>query len=275
MQKTLISLSFDDGREDTYRVAFKIMKKYGLKGTIHVTTGYVDKTWNEEKWKTAKGPISVEQLKEMKEYNFEISSHGDKHITENNDLSVSIEKLKQWGLINEKIGFSIPRSKLLENKLEFSKYLEINRVSYMRGGRSPLCYSLKSKIIYVLYNLTKIQLFYDLFNRHNCISIRENYIENKYDLFSVIIRYEDNPSTVVKFIKSNINKSKWIILMLHSIQEKNEDNYGKDPWCWDANKFEQLCKELKVMSDAGEILVKPILDVIEDRFPQRQPSLLD
>lgn len=263
MQKTIISLSFDDGREDTYRVAFKIMKKYGLKGTIHVTTGYIDETWTEKNWKTAKGPISIEQLKEMKEDNFEISSHGDKHIAENNDLSVSIEKLKHWGLINENVGFSVPTSQL-KDKREFSKYLERNKVSYMRGGRSPLCYSLKSKVIYVLYKLTKIQLFYDLFNRHNCMSIGENCIENKYDLFSVVIRYEDNPSRVVRFIESNINKGKWIILMMHSIQEKNEDNYGKDAWCWEANKFEKLCKELKVMADAGEISVKPILDVIED-----------
>ena len=98
MQKPIISLSFDDGREDTYWVAFQIMKKYGLTGTLHITTGFVDQTWNEQKWSRMNQPVTVRQLREMKEYGFEISSHADKHLVEKNDLLKSIEKLRKWNV---------------------------------------------------------------------------------------------------------------------------------------------------------------------------------
>lgn len=263
--RTIVTLSFDDGREDTYRTTYKIMKKYGLTGTIHVVTGYVDGTWIPKKWCTAKGAITVEQLKEMKDYGFEISSHGDTHITEKQDLLESIRKLRDWELIGGKVGFSIPNSQLSEQeKRKFAEYLAHNSVAYMRGGRNPLCYSFKSKVFYGLYTITKIQMFYDLFNKPNWINASENFKVNKYNLFSVVVRYEDNPSVVVKFIKNNCHESNWVILMIHGIQEKNEDTYGKDPWCWDLEKFEQLCKELKFMSDDGELSVRPILDVIKE-----------
>lgn len=263
--KTVVSLSLDDGREDTYRMAYKIMKKYGLTGTIHVVTGYVDGSWIPENWYTAKGAIKVEQLKEMKDYGFEISSHGDKHITEEQDFLESIRKLRKWELIEDKVGFSIPYSKLSEqDRDKFSECLVNNRVTYMRGGRNPLCYSLKSKVFCGLYTITKIQFFYDLFNKHNWMDLSKNCKIYKYNLFSVVIRYGDPPDMIVKFIKSKVNRSKWVILMIHGIQEKNEDTYGQDPWCWDLDKFEQLCGQLKFMSDSGEISIKPIMDVIEE-----------
>jgi cobalamin biosynthesis Co2+ chelatase CbiK len=81
-------------------------------------------------------------------------------------------------------------------------------------------------------------------------------------LFSVIIRFRDDPRMVVEFIKNNISRKNWIILMLHSIQDENEETFGKDPWCWSSEKFEKLCIGLKEMSDAGEISVRPIMDVI-------------
>jgi len=265
--KTLVSLSFDDGREDTYRTTYQVMKRYGFRGTIHVVTGYVDGTWMPEKWCTAKGAITVEQLKEMKDYGFEISSHGDKHITEKHDLLESIRKLRNWGLVEEDVGFSIPNSQLSEQiRKEFTEDLVNHGVAYMRGGRNPLSYSLKSKVFYGLYTISKLQWFYDLFNRHNWIDLHKNCSLNKYDLFSVVIRYEDHPGMIAKFIKSHFNKSNWVILMIHGIQEKNEDTYGKDPWCWDLNKFEQLCKHLKLMSDVGEISVRPILEVIKEEI---------
>jgi peptidoglycan/xylan/chitin deacetylase (PgdA/CDA1 family) len=265
MNKTVVSISFDDGREDTYRVAYDIMKKYGLTGTINVITGYVDKTWDWEPgiFYSSNGPVSLEQLKEMKDYGFEVASHGDKHVTEEEDIMKSIQKLRGWQLIGEKVGFSIPYSKLTEKeKTDFAEFLKKNGVSYMRGGRNPQCYTFKAKILYLLYNITKIQLFYDSFNNKNCIDLAGADKPNIYDLFSVIIRFRDDPRMVVEFIKNSISRKSWIILMLHSIQDENEETFGKDPWCWSSEKFEKLCIGLKEMSEAGEISVRPIMDVI-------------
>lgn len=261
MQKTLISLSFDDGREDTYRTAYKIMRKYNLQGTLHITTGYVDGTWKPESWKTAKGPMTVGQLQELSDYGFEISSHGDKHIAEKNDLMSSINKLKSWGLLKDNIGFSIPTSKLSEAEREiFSTYLDTIHVAYMRGGRNAKCYSFLSKTYYVIYDITKIGLFYKLFNRHNCIDLNDTTI-NPFNLPAVVIRSGDKAKVITEFIKSN--KNQWMIFMLHGIQSKNEDTYGKDPWCWDVTEFEKLCFNLNKMNMLGIISVSPILDVVK------------
>ena len=35
-----VSITFDDGREDNYSVALPVMERYGMKGTVFVTTGF-------------------------------------------------------------------------------------------------------------------------------------------------------------------------------------------------------------------------------------------
>lgn len=266
VQKAIISLSFDDGREDAYRMAYKIMRKYDLIGTLHVPTGYVDGTWKNNNWKTAKGPTNVEQLKELSDYGFEISSHGDKHITDKEDLKNSIKKMREWKIIGDKLGFSIPGSYLPETEKEsFVEFLKLNNVVYMRGGRSINCYSFLSKIYYVIYNVTKSKLFYSLFNHYNCIDINNKV--NSYKLPSVVIRYGDKADVITDFIKKQ--KSKWIIFMFHGIQNKKENTYGKDAWCWDVDEFEKLCINLREMADNGEVCVKPILDVINSLIEKK------
>jgi CDP-glycerol glycerophosphotransferase len=270
-KKTIVSLSFDDGREDTYRVAYGIMKRYGLRGTIHVTTGYVDKTWENGRFNSSSGPVTVEQLKEMKANGFEISSHGDKHVTEKQDLMVSIKKLKGWGLTDGQAGFSIPKSQLSEQeKRRFSQFLEENGILYMRGGRSGKCYSLGSKALYALYNAAKLQKAYDLFNRHNLMARPGSGRVSRYGLPAVVIRGGDDPQMVSKFIENNASGENWIILMLHGIQNKGDENYGKDQWSWSSDKFEKLCRQLKAMSDGGKISVTTIMEAVGESEAQNE-----
>jgi len=264
-RKAIVSLSFDDGREDTYRVAYRIMERHGLRGTIHVTTGYVDKTWENGRFNSSAGPVTVQQLEEMKFHGFEISSHGDKHVTEKKDLLESIKKLREWGFVEGQAGFSIPKSQMSEQEvLPFTEFLRENGVAYMRGGRSRKCYSLSSKALYVLYNASRLQKFYDLFNRHNLLARSGENRFNRYLLPAVVIRGEDNPGMVSKFIENNARGDNWIILMLHGIQNKGDENYEKDQWSWSSDKFEQLCGQLEAMSEEGRISVMPILEVVRE-----------
>ncbi len=266
MQKAIVSLSFDDGREDTYQVAFKIMKKYGLTGTLHVTTGFVDKTWNEERWSRINRPVTVGQLMEMKDYGFEISSHGDKHLVERNDLLESIDKLRKWNLIDKKAGFSAPDSQIPidgDNR-EFIEFLQHNGISYMRGGRSQKCYSMKNKITFLFYCMTKLQFFYNKFNHFNYNPLLDDARFDQYNLISVVIRNEDDPKKIINFIKNNLQKNIWIILMLHSIRDEN--TASSDTWSWDLKKFEYLCARLKMLFDNKKLLIKNIMDVIDRKI---------
>ena len=264
MEETIISISFDDGREDTYRVAYKIMRKYDLLGTIHITTGYVDNTWKNGNWRTSKGAIEIAQLHEMKEHGFEIATHSDKHIAALDDIHRSISKLQEWKLANKRVGFSLPNSKLIEaEKSFFVEGLKTQDVPYMRVGRSPKCYSVKSKFCYLLYTITKSQLFYNWFNHHSCNNPQDC---DTYALFSVIVRYKDKSENIVRFISSCGNScNTWIIIMLHGVLKKTDSVLGKDPWAWDSAEFERLCIQLRNMVDKKEIKVKPIIDVLDTK----------
>lgn len=255
MSKTVVSLSFDDGREDTARVAYPIMKKYGLTATVHITTGFIDETWKDHNWKSCSTPMSIDDIVNMYNDGFEISLHGDKHVTDKEDFMIAKEKLASWGINIKNLGFSVPNSKITETEKEdFSAFLKKYNIKYMRCGRSSKCYTLFSKICYVLYRTMHIQACYNMFNRHNL-----NNPKNNYDLKTVVVKSTDKASLIKKFIEKNKSDSH-VILMLHSILYKSDKGYGADSWYWDAVQFEELCKYLKEAYSNGDIVVSTICE---------------
>lgn len=115
-----IILTFDDGRGDNYLNAFPIMKKYGLVGTVFITTGYIDGSYVNSEWKSAGTSMDLPQLMEMRDYGFEMALHGDRHTTETDDFDVSLKKIREWGLFgkDESVGFSIPNSDVKLSKID-------------------------------------------------------------------------------------------------------------------------------------------------------------
>jgi peptidoglycan/xylan/chitin deacetylase (PgdA/CDA1 family) len=65
-----IVLTFDDGYEDNYSVAFPILKKYGWTGTFFVVTSTIG----------TRGHMTAAQLAEMSAAGMAIESHGQHHI---------------------------------------------------------------------------------------------------------------------------------------------------------------------------------------------------
>ncbi|HEV2356689.1 MAG TPA: polysaccharide deacetylase family protein [bacterium] len=65
-----VVLTFDDGYEDNYRVAFPILKKYGWTGTFFVVTSTIG----------TRGHMTPAQLAEMARAGMAIESHGQHHI---------------------------------------------------------------------------------------------------------------------------------------------------------------------------------------------------
>ncbi|MBQ4630508.1 MAG: polysaccharide deacetylase family protein [Clostridia bacterium] len=49
MERTVVALSFDNGMDDTFHAAYKITEKYGIKSTVHITTGLVNGAQNGHK----------------------------------------------------------------------------------------------------------------------------------------------------------------------------------------------------------------------------------
>lgn len=229
-----VVLSFDDGRSDQYD-AYKILLKYDLKATFHIVTGFIDGTFSERSFGEKRIPLAIKQLVEMKENNMELSSHGDKHMMGKKDFLISKSKLAKWQLINDVVGFSVPKSSFSNDEL--NKFYDTNKedLCYIRVGRSPKCFSFISKIDYVLYHLTKNQLFFNRFNRFNLLEKID-----KKKVFSLVVKKDSRIKNILRFLRKNVNKNVSLVLMFHSIVEKPNDK-----WEYSIAEFEELCKYLK------------------------------
>jgi len=66
--KSLV-LSFDDGNQTDYTIAFSLLKKFGFKATFFLTTDFIDKS----------GHLQKSQILKMSQEGMEFGSHGKTH----------------------------------------------------------------------------------------------------------------------------------------------------------------------------------------------------
>lgn len=255
-----ISITFDDGRRDNILYAYPIMKKYGLTGSIFCTTGYIDGSWKKpDDWYSAGEAIKPDEIHILSNAGWEIALHGDCHTTDVQDLKNAIEKFEQWGFTDRPIGFSMPNSNISKEKLdEFIGTHLVKNVKYIRVGRKRNTRTLSSKLLYGLYRYAKIQWAYNCFNKQNV-----NYVNNiqKSNIYSIVVRFEDNPNMLIDFIKK-IPDNTWAVFMLHSILPIDSKLYGCDPWNWEANKFDSLCKQLAKLNESETYKIVNMSDMI-------------
>lgn len=237
------ALTFDDGRSDNFSNAMPIMIKNTLKATMFVTTGYIDGSWQKDQsWKSTCEPMTVEQLKELRDAGFELALHGDKHTTDIDDFNLAYKKFQNWGLCeNEKVGFSIPTSCVSDEVLtQFKNELLGSKIEYIRTGRKRSTAALSSKLLFASYSLLKLQCAYNQFNFINTQLL--NQVE-KDNVFSVVIRCGDDPKMIFNFL-DKLPDNTLCVLMLHSILEESDPLYAADPWCYSKKSFDALCSQL-------------------------------
>lgn len=107
--KKVVWLTFDDGNEDFYTIAYPILKKYKAKATNNIITGFVKKG--------NAGNLTVKQMKEMMAHGMSFQSHTVNHP----DLSVN-DKATQKAELTDSIDF-------LEDKLN----TKVNTIAYPSG----------------------------------------------------------------------------------------------------------------------------------------------
>lgn len=246
-----ICLSFDDGRMDQFINAFHILSKYDLVGTFHITSGYIDGTFNPDHFIGSPAPMKVENVLEIYESGMEISSHGDMHILEPNDYFRSLQKFNNWGIDVDKCGISIPESSYDEKRLQTFINETKSTLEYVRVGRSKKCYSLINKIRYVLYSLIKCNCCYLKFNQNNVINTID---KNK--IVSLVVKKNTGVKNLIRFIEKNKSSNGLIVIMLHSIVEKPSTQ-----WEWSIEQFELLCDFL---SNSSEIKVDTLKHFVQN-----------
>ena len=76
------AFTFDDGRSDNDSLVKHIMESYRFRGTVYITTGFIDGTWVEKDvLRSPSEPLTVDEIKALYDSGWEIGLHGDKHQT--------------------------------------------------------------------------------------------------------------------------------------------------------------------------------------------------
>lgn len=226
-----VVFSFDDGRDDAYD-AYLILKKYHLAGSFHITTGFIDGSFITDAFGNNRKPVGVSHLVEMHENGMDISSHGDKHITDSKDFAVSTKKLSNFGIKKERYGFSVPNSDYSKDELESFAMSNKHSLSYIRVGRSSKCYSFINKIHYVLYHSFHFQSSFNRFNKPNLINAL-----NPYSINSLVVLSDTRANNLIKFISKYKNTNSILVLMFHSIVST-----PKNKWEYSSADFEKICR---------------------------------
>lgn len=256
-KNTKVVLTFDDARMSEHIVR-NILVPLSIPATFYITTGMIEKSIFMD---NAIAMSKEEVLSISKNSLFEIAAHGDRHKNEFDDIETGINKMKQWGLISNKIkfvGFSSPGTEM--NDTFINQHLtEIKKlgINYIR-----LSYRYKSKALLriICRKLSRIihsKVLYSFSYRDTLVSKDDRFI-----LYSVPILRDIKLGQVEHLIKTAINNDQSIILMFHSISKKDEKTIY-DPWIWDYRKFEKLCIFLKKQESLGSISICTAMDYIE------------
>ncbi len=73
-------MTFDDGYQNNYKVAFPAMKEFGFKATIFLISAYCEKSWSGDLSSFEARPmLSWSEIKEMHRYGIEFGAHTSTH----------------------------------------------------------------------------------------------------------------------------------------------------------------------------------------------------
>ncbi|MGF7119177.1 polysaccharide deacetylase family protein [Methanobacterium oryzae] len=127
-----VIITFDDGFESVYTVAYPIMEQYGIKGTVYVVTG----------WVGAPGYLTQAQLTELHNAGWTIANHAYKHnylpsLTEaqmTTEIQTSIDWLNNNGFSDGAYHIAYPYGGYNSNVMQVANNLGIKTGRTTNGG---------------------------------------------------------------------------------------------------------------------------------------------
>lgn len=246
---TKLIFSFDDGREDNFRIFFDVLKQNKIPTTINITTDYV--FGNEGIMPCINKPLSMSMLQELdNELLFEIAGHGKQHMNEVQNLLDGVKDLRNVCKSNIS-GIASPCSQLAEETIRNNKKkFNDMGISYIRLGDriSSLCF-VKKALRKINRRFFHIPFLFAWIHEQSLIDENDDFI-----LYSVPVLKKDSVSEVLTLIKRAVKNNKNLILMFHSVLYKGEPEYNSN-WSWDWNKFENLIFKVSEMQKLGLLQV--------------------
>ncbi len=109
LEEKYIILTFDDGYEDNYTLAFPVLKKYGFKAVIFLVSDLEYNIWDMPSGEPKVKLLTLEQCLEMKEYGIEFGSHGRYHrdLTGLSVREIEDEVFNSKSILEERLGSEI------------------------------------------------------------------------------------------------------------------------------------------------------------------------
>ncbi len=251
-----IAFSFDDARADTYYVAKPIMEKYGLIATVNVVSDFVLNPGNYY-FEPVKNAMTKEQVLEWQKWGGEVACHGSTHVNTSEDVLKNIKELNQMGIDTEHIGFASPNSWMTVDSMVKSGIGDLKKqklIKYVRSGIQVRREGFLFTLISVIEMLTHSTLLYYLLNRY-CIF---KYKSSPEIVLSVSVKDYTSIKQIMYLI-SKLQEDEAVVLMFHSILNKEDEGFGIGHYFWDADNFEKLCE---LLSRDNGIIVKKTRELL-------------
>lgn len=139
-QSDAIALTFDDGLENFYDLAFPILQKHGFSATVFLVADYIGKTTS---WDYHKRPhLNWEQITELVAAGIEFGSHSATHrdLRDLDDEDLQYELLGSKKFIENKLGqpvkyISYPFGRYDDRVIRFSKKAGYQRAFGLARGK--------------------------------------------------------------------------------------------------------------------------------------------
>lgn len=248
MEKPIIALTFDDGREMSH-VINGILKKNNIPATFYITTGMLQGRVQMEK----AIPMTMEAAKALaKDPLFEIAAHGDSHLNTEKDIRSGIELLRSWGLLKKQntVGFASPGTQLTPEDIRNKEgYYKDMGLSYIRLSCRIITRNLYRSICRKVARITGSKKLYIEAYRETIMKEPDGMI-----LYSVPVLGDASADQIIALVDTAISEKAALILMFHSIS-KPEERCRLFPWIWSYDKFQRLCSHLEKERRDGELQI--------------------
>lgn len=247
--KALVNLNFDDGRIDTYTIAYPLLKKYNIPATINVTTGYVEGIFAHKEHEIPVPAMTIEMLTTLaSDPSIEIAGHGYWHDNTEEDILTGIQHLKTYIPIQQDWGFASPGTGLtLRAYRKMKNRLKAEGISYVRLSSRYL-----TNVRLKIFCRKAARLFHSpsLYSYAYKDTLQSSTYEDI--LYSIPILSSITIGEIRAIIKQAIKVNKTCILMFHSIVE---NGLVRNTWDYKKSKFEAICQMLNKYQEKGLLKV--------------------
>lgn len=255
MDKGIVVLSFDDGRQDNYHIFMELLKPRNLPATVNIATGYVQGQCNVCGEGIKLPALTKEQVAELaKQELFEVACHGDRHSNTPEDIISGRDKLISWLNLPQdaKIGFASPGSDMS------SEYIRNNTAAFDAMGfsyvRTGLRYKTLPKMRILCRKAARVLHFPFLYRFAYAETLMA---EGEGKLITAVPVVRDITVAEVNALADLAARDKkLLVLMFHSVTGAAYELHRNDPWCYDQDKFIKILENLVRLRELNQIDIK-------------------